>query len=490
MAERACPALRRVSARRSALVWTGSGGRRWRRAGTGSSGRYRRCAARAHGDRPESVSCVSASTCTAVGWYGNNNGLIIGFAELWSGVSWSLKAIPSTGTIRPSSLARVSCTLPTECTAVGYSVDLLQKDAALAERWNGTRWAMQKPAHFNGSRRRRLLDVSCASDTSCWRSGSSVTATTSTAPERGVERDELGGAHSAASGWRPEHQPARGFVPGGRQLHRGGLVSELAPAQSRPWLSIGTGGPGRRSGGRSRRALASRLSAVSCASATACTAVGTYRTGAGSWTALAEQWNGTKWLWRVVPLGGGEQSSELTAVSCSAPAFCTATGSLRRRRRRDAGARRAPQRPEPGRSGASRVPRALSSAAWTTSRARRANPAPPRAASATQPGSDVTLAAHWDGTSWALQSTPDLSGSQSSDLVWRLMRRRRQMLRRRVHDAERRRVPHPGRALPGRALRLTPRCRSTISPPPSPDRPKDEPVGESVPTRRHPNPGG
>ena len=51
----------------------------------------------------------------------------------------------------------------------------------------------------------------------------------------------------------------------------------------------------------SRAALASTLWAVSCTSATACTAVGYYATTSGASAALAERWNGTAWAVQPTP---------------------------------------------------------------------------------------------------------------------------------------------------------------------------------------------
>lgn len=57
------------------------------------------------------------------------------------------------------------------------------------------------------------------------------------------------------------------------------------------------------------------LSAVSCASASSCTAVGT----------VAEGWNGTSWLVQHSP-GPGPGNSQLAAVSCVSAVACTAAG--------------------------------------------------------------------------------------------------------------------------------------------------------------------
>ena len=70
------------------------------------------------------------------------------------------------------------------------------------------------------------------------------------------------------------------------------------------------------------------LQSVSCATATACMAVGD--TGAGGSNApVAEQWNGTTWTAETVPLpaAGGASGTTLTGISCTAANACVAVGS-------------------------------------------------------------------------------------------------------------------------------------------------------------------
>ena len=68
------------------------------------------------------------------------------------------------------------------------------------------------------------------------------------------------------------------------------------------------------------------LSAVSCASATACTAVGYYLDHAGTSVTLAELWNGTKWAIEQTPNPTGTKGSSLDGVSCASATACTAVG--------------------------------------------------------------------------------------------------------------------------------------------------------------------
>ena len=66
------------------------------------------------------------------------------------------------------------------------------------------------------------------------------------------------------------------------------------------------------------------LVGVSCASPSACEAVGSTVSTSGVRTALAEGWNGSSWQLQPAPsLAGG---SQLNGVSCTSPTACTAVG--------------------------------------------------------------------------------------------------------------------------------------------------------------------
>jgi hypothetical protein len=74
-----------------------------------------------------------------------------------------------------------------------------------------------------------------------------------------------------------------------------------------------------------------QLLGVSCASPTACTAVGYYKTGSDLFTAsipftLAERWDGTTWTIQTTPSPSGS-GSVLNGVSCTSATACTAVGS-------------------------------------------------------------------------------------------------------------------------------------------------------------------
>lgn len=72
-------------------------------------------------------------------------------------------------------------------------------------------------------------------------------------------------------------------------------------------------------------ATESSLRAVSCTSSTSCIAVGTYK-NSETQLALAESWNGTEWSLKSVPGISGSEAAYLNGVSCSSSTSCIAVG--------------------------------------------------------------------------------------------------------------------------------------------------------------------
>jgi hypothetical protein len=102
------------------------------------------------------------------------------------------------------------------------------------------------------------------------------------------------------------------------------------------------------------------LLGVSCASANACIAVGASRTFFEIFaTPLAESWNGTEWSALSVPSPEKSEFTELAGVSCDAANSCTAVGT----------------------------------------------------------SESETLAEHWNGEKWTIQTTPNPEGAVISELL-------------------------------------------------------------------------
>ena len=115
----------------------------------------------------DGVSCVSLSSCTAVGFSTNRTGGEATLAERWNGSNWSIERTPTPAAATSSSLLGVSCASPRVCTAVGSFTNRAGGEATLAERWNGSSWAIQRTPNPAGATSSRLVGVSCPSPRSC-----------------------------------------------------------------------------------------------------------------------------------------------------------------------------------------------------------------------------------------------------------------------------------------------------------------------------------
>jgi hypothetical protein len=121
------------------------------------------------------VSCVSSKSCVAVGSYTNSAGTEVALAEAWNGTEWSLQTTPIPTGGYALKLAGVSCFSEAGCTAVGQYKEHFGNVVSLAERWNGTSWAIQAtPSRTEWDGGWDLNAVSCSYATSCVAVGSTT----------------------------------------------------------------------------------------------------------------------------------------------------------------------------------------------------------------------------------------------------------------------------------------------------------------------------
>jgi hypothetical protein len=264
------------------------------------------------------VSCTSGTACTAVGHYsGNSNGSSpSALVERWGGTSWSIQPTPTPSGGQPSELLSVSCTSATACTAVGdYGGNFTSStDFMLAERWDGATWAIQPIPGDSGVQfgSDELQGVSCTSDTACQAVGTRARADSSFTQA----------ARWDGTSWTIEPTPD---VPNGGGF---GTLAGVSCASATACKSVGSyQGPGGSTLTENWDGTSWTLDApptqstpplagISCTSSTACTAVG---------ASAAERWDGTSWTIQPTPDPGG--LPELSGVSCSSAAACTAVGS-------------------------------------------------------------------------------------------------------------------------------------------------------------------
>jgi hypothetical protein len=256
-------------------------------------------------DALSGVSCVSASSCMAVGYASSECGglncgsegddAILGLALSWNGRRW--RTVPTPALATPWGAAGVataiSCVSSDWCLAIGGYV--------AGAVWNGSAWASVAsfPNQYNlTGLLTGLSAVSCASRSACEVVGSTATG--------GAEGSTAtGGVDVTAAG----------------HLEGTALVSDpTSTALDRP--------------------VRATLNAVSCADASDCMAVGSYELGPtapSQQASLAEYWNGSSWTFEIIPpvpaqVNQGLAGWQLNAVDCTmsgspgTPATCIAVG--------------------------------------------------------------------------------------------------------------------------------------------------------------------
>lgn len=129
----------------------------------------------------EAVDCRSSRACTAVGSAWSSRTMLgAALAESWNGHRWAIQEPPMPSAAIDGDLAGVSCPSANDCTAVGYYIKSRSRTTwPLADRWDGRRWHIEStpvPAGAGDSKFEdtELSAVSCSSRTSCLAVGVSL----------------------------------------------------------------------------------------------------------------------------------------------------------------------------------------------------------------------------------------------------------------------------------------------------------------------------
>ena len=256
------------------------------------------------------VSCVSARFCEATGFYSNSIGENLPFTARWNGRSWRLQVTPTLVGATFVRLAGLSCVTSTFCEAAGNAAGV----GAFAMRWDGATWHLQ-PVPANAG----VGSISCTSATFCemvgggagsiW-NGSAWSAQTIPSP-----------AGSTSPSLRGVSCPSAKFcLAVGEYSNNSGLEFTLGVRwDGASWVPQAPRNPGRVS--------TASLSAVACAAATACGAVGDFMRSSNNPEALAESWNGSSWHIQTGVATHVAAANDLSAVSCVSTVFCEAVGS-------------------------------------------------------------------------------------------------------------------------------------------------------------------
>ena len=269
------------------------------------------------------LACTSSTDCVAVGDYSNGPNLRT-LVETWNGSTWSIVSSPNTSPTQDSSLADVSCASTTDCLSVG-SFSLGIPTQSLVEAWNGSTWSITPSPNVSIPTHNALYGVSCTSATFCMAAGSYLD---------GSSTQTLVEAWNGST-WSITASP-------NASTNRDNQLTGISCASPTACVAVGDYSNG--SHGQtlvetwdgSAWSLASspntspmqnnQLSGVTCTSPTACVAVGSYFNGTNGQT-LVETWNGSTWSITTSPNTSSSQNNQLASISCTSPTACVAVGS-------------------------------------------------------------------------------------------------------------------------------------------------------------------
>ncbi len=334
-----------------------------------------------------------------------------------AGATWKLAKTPNPASAVISYLHGVSCTSVKACTAVGAYSTKSGSGSILAERWNGSTWSIQAMPTPKGTAGDNLYGVSCTSARACTAAGNEYN--TKAAIDFPLAESWNG------KSWRVETTPnpkggtdatfyavsctsASACTAVGDYMNKAGLPQDLIERWDGSTWAIQTA---------AKAVKRSWLMGVSCASAQACTAVGYQNSGTGDTTPRAEGWNGKTWTAQKVVLPKGAPGGVFGAVSCTSATACTAAGSSfsatapTLAERWNGTSWKAQATPNPANFRTSMAGVALGGVSCTSSKACTAT-------GSYQPGGvSASFAEVWNGSRWTLQTTPVPTGSTGNTLL-------------------------------------------------------------------------
>jgi hypothetical protein len=197
----------------------------------------------------------------------------------WDATKWQITDSPNTALDRNNYLGDVKCVSTSDCWAIGSSTNTIGVAAqALSMHWDGATWSVVSPSPVDTSQAAETSfeGIACISSTDCWAVGFSLAN-----DYQGLIE------HWNGNSWT--------IVP--------------TPPQEK-----------------------SILYGVTCTGTADCTAVGvqwtTALTGSGLYQTLIEHWDGTSWSVATSPNTAVDQDNILSAVACANASDCWAVGSF------------------------------------------------------------------------------------------------------------------------------------------------------------------
>jgi hypothetical protein len=227
----------------------------------------------------EDVWCESGEDCVAVGRTVSDSGAKGAHFAHWDGTSWERRILE----VGEGELSGVTCLSAEECIAVG-SYDEGGIERAMVLQGNGYGWWMYSNPIPAGAKSSQLSDIACTSAELCVAVGSYVDAS-------GIKRTLA--------------------------VHGTGV----------PWSIVSTPSSSLFFGGTFYPAMSTELSGIDCAGSY-CFAVGTLaRTGDDVEKGFGLKWDGTSWKAAEAPGLNDSRPRELSAIACASATHCMAVGS-------------------------------------------------------------------------------------------------------------------------------------------------------------------
>jgi len=221
----------------------------------------------------------------------------------------------------------MDCVTTTWCVAVGTTDAGSATTTPFAEQWNGSSWAVVPSVNVPSTSGDELDSVSCVGPAFCM----------------AVGKSGLGAVAETWNGttWTLANPVIPSSVTGGAALSSVSCVSTTVCEALGTGYDVATPEVFGNQWNGSAWSLVSaatpsasgsppviEATGMDCVTTTWCVAVGTTDAGSATTTPFAEQWNGSSWslVSVAVPAGAGVTGSYLASVSCVGTSFCEAVG--------------------------------------------------------------------------------------------------------------------------------------------------------------------
>lgn len=264
--------------------------------------------------------------------------LLVFSAASASAATWTIQTTPNASGAEHSNLYDISCatTATKPCVSVGKQTKSGGESAPYAQTWNGTSWTNISAGVPEGSTAGELQSVDCLtfSETllGCFAAGSY----TSSGVTKSLIVSGNNGSGLTSVNTTPNPEGATETAFKGMSC-RVALTACMAVGYSvksgkKTAFAVGLNAESKwvtQTMPEPEGATSSELHGVDCPTSTFCVAVGSYTVSGGSIWAMSATWNGTSWTLQTVSKPTGSIRTVLLDVSCSSASACTGVGIYR-----------------------------------------------------------------------------------------------------------------------------------------------------------------